>query len=208
MRWCSAKAWPGCWWPACSPMLNRVTVVECDDLCDSVAPRRGVPQGRHIHGLIARGGQILDELLPGFTESLTARGVPTMDQLRDARLYSSGHLPLGKCPERRDGAQRQPALPRSPRPGAGAVAAWRHLRRPARRPRIGHTGPSQGDRRSPDSPRRRQHRGDRARRSRRRRDGARLEAAALARGFRLRASGQGKGADRRWVRNRYVPPST
>ena len=49
---------------------NRVTVVECDDLCDSVAPRRGVPQGRHIHGLIARGGQILDELLPGFTESL------------------------------------------------------------------------------------------------------------------------------------------
>ena len=70
---------------------NRVTVVECDDLCDSVAPRRGVPQGRHIHGLIARGGQILDELLPGFTESLTARGVPTMDQLRDARLYFSGH---------------------------------------------------------------------------------------------------------------------
>ena len=70
---------------------NRVTVVECDDLCDSVAPRRGVPQGSHIHGLIARGGQILDELLPGITESLTARGVPTMDQLRDARLYFSGH---------------------------------------------------------------------------------------------------------------------
>ena len=72
-------------------VYNRVTVVECDDLCDSVAPRRGVPQGRHIHGLIARGGQILDELLPGITESLTARGVPTMDQLRDARLYFSGH---------------------------------------------------------------------------------------------------------------------
>ena len=70
---------------------NRVTVVDRDDLSDSVAPRRGVPQGRHIHGLIARGGQILDELLPGFTESLTARGVPTMDQLRDARLYFSGH---------------------------------------------------------------------------------------------------------------------
>ena len=105
--------------------------------------------------------------------------------------------PAGR--ERRGGAQRQPALPRGARPGAGALAARRHLRRPARRPRIGHhTGPSQGDRRSPDSPRRRQHRGDRARRSRRRRDGAWLEAAALAGGFRLRASGRGKGADRRW----------
>lgn len=35
---------------------NRVTVVDRDDLSDSVAPRQGVPQGRHIHGLIARGG--------------------------------------------------------------------------------------------------------------------------------------------------------
>ena len=175
---------------------NRVTVVERDDLSDSVAPRRGVPQGRHIHGLIARGGQILDELLPGFTESLTARGVPTMDQLRDARLYFSGHR-LRQADERRGGAQRQPALPRGACPGAGALAARRHVRRPARHPRIGHhTGPSQGDRRSRDSPRRRRHRGDRARRSRRRRDGAWLEAAALAGGCRLRTTGRGKGADR------------
>jgi 2-polyprenyl-6-methoxyphenol hydroxylase-like FAD-dependent oxidoreductase len=70
---------------------NRVTVVERDELCESVAPRRGVPQGRHIHALIARGGQILDELFPGFISSLTASGVPTMDQLADARLHFSGH---------------------------------------------------------------------------------------------------------------------
>jgi 2-polyprenyl-6-methoxyphenol hydroxylase-like FAD-dependent oxidoreductase len=70
---------------------NRVTVVERDELSTSAEPRRGVPQGRHIHGLIARGQQALDEIFPGFTDEMTARGVPTMDQLRDARLYFSGH---------------------------------------------------------------------------------------------------------------------
>jgi 2-polyprenyl-6-methoxyphenol hydroxylase-like FAD-dependent oxidoreductase len=70
---------------------RRVTVVERDELRASADPRRGVPQGRHIHGLIARGQQALDELFPGFTDELTGRGVPTMDQLKDARLYFSGH---------------------------------------------------------------------------------------------------------------------
>lgn len=35
--------------------------------------------------------QILDELFPGFSTDLVARGVPAIDQLRDARLYFSGH---------------------------------------------------------------------------------------------------------------------
>jgi 2-polyprenyl-6-methoxyphenol hydroxylase-like FAD-dependent oxidoreductase len=50
-----------------------------------------VPQGRHIHGLIARGQRALDELFPGFTDNLAACGIPTVDQLRDARLFFSGH---------------------------------------------------------------------------------------------------------------------
>ena len=70
---------------------HGVTVVERDALGTSAAPRRGVPQGRHIHGLLGRGQQALDELFPGFTEDVTASGVPTMDQLGDARLYFSGH---------------------------------------------------------------------------------------------------------------------
>lgn len=68
-----------------------VTVVERDELPAAAAPRRGVPQDRHIHGLIGRGQQILDELFPGFTPDLVAQGVPTMDQLADARLYLSGY---------------------------------------------------------------------------------------------------------------------
>jgi 2-polyprenyl-6-methoxyphenol hydroxylase-like FAD-dependent oxidoreductase len=70
---------------------SRVTVVERDELRASADPRRGVPQGRHIHGLIARGQRALDELFPGFTDDLTTAGVPRVDQLRDARLFFSGH---------------------------------------------------------------------------------------------------------------------
>jgi 2-polyprenyl-6-methoxyphenol hydroxylase-like FAD-dependent oxidoreductase len=70
---------------------HRVTVVERDELRASADPRRGVPQGRHIHGLLVSGQRALDELFPGFSDDLTARGVPTGDQLRDGRLYLSGH---------------------------------------------------------------------------------------------------------------------
>jgi 2-polyprenyl-6-methoxyphenol hydroxylase-like FAD-dependent oxidoreductase len=70
---------------------DRVTVVERDELRATADPRRGVPQGRHIHGLLGRGQQALDELFGGFTDDLTASGVPTVDQLGDARLYFSGH---------------------------------------------------------------------------------------------------------------------
>jgi 2-polyprenyl-6-methoxyphenol hydroxylase-like FAD-dependent oxidoreductase len=70
---------------------HRVTVVERDELHATAEPRRGVPQGRHIHGLLGRGQQALDELFGGFTDDLTASGVPTVDQLGDARLYFSGH---------------------------------------------------------------------------------------------------------------------
>lgn len=69
----------------------HVTVVERDELSTEATQRRGVPQGRHIHGLIGRGQRILEELFPGFTDDLMAQGTPTMDPLRDARLYLSGH---------------------------------------------------------------------------------------------------------------------
>ena len=69
----------------------QVTVVERDELSTTAVQRRGVPQSRHIHGLIGRGQQVLEELFPGFTRDMVARGVPTMDLLGDARLYLSGH---------------------------------------------------------------------------------------------------------------------
>jgi pimeloyl-ACP methyl ester carboxylesterase len=42
--------------------FRTVTVVERDELPDDPANRRGVPQGRHVHVLLPRGAQMLDEL--------------------------------------------------------------------------------------------------------------------------------------------------
>ena len=70
---------------------GQVTVVDRDHLPESPMHRRGVPHGRHIHALLARGQQALEELLPGLTAELVSQGVPAGDVLADARLYLSGH---------------------------------------------------------------------------------------------------------------------
>ncbi|MFF5207164.1 FAD-dependent oxidoreductase [Streptosporangium sp. NPDC000396] len=66
-----------------------VLVVDRDELTGVTTARRGVPQGRHVHGLLARGQQILEELFPGFTEGTIAAGVPTGD-LGELRWYFNG----------------------------------------------------------------------------------------------------------------------
>jgi 2-polyprenyl-6-methoxyphenol hydroxylase-like FAD-dependent oxidoreductase len=70
---------------------RAVTVLDRDELVPRDAARRGVPQGRHIHALLARGQQVLEELFPGLTEELVAHGVPVGDALGDARLLFGGH---------------------------------------------------------------------------------------------------------------------
>ena len=70
---------------------RQVTVVERDALPPAGQHRKGVPHGRHLHGLHPRGREILDELLPGFTAELTAAGAVCCDVLADARWQLSGH---------------------------------------------------------------------------------------------------------------------
>ncbi|HEX6418477.1 MAG TPA: hypothetical protein VFZ77_08265 [Acidimicrobiales bacterium] len=70
---------------------HPVTIVDRDDLAPTGAPRRGAPQARHIHALLARGQQVLEELFPGLTGELAACGAPTGDVLADARLLLGGH---------------------------------------------------------------------------------------------------------------------
>jgi threonine dehydrogenase-like Zn-dependent dehydrogenase len=69
----------------------QVTVVDRDQLPKGSAQRRGVPQGYHLHALLARGQQALEELFPGLTAALVAQGVPAGDMLANARLYLSGY---------------------------------------------------------------------------------------------------------------------
>ncbi|WP_412540244.1 FAD-dependent monooxygenase [Longispora sp. K20-0274] len=74
-----------------SEFYGRVTVVERDELPTGSAQRRGVPQGRHLHALLARGGEVLDELLPGLTADIIAAGAPSGDLLGGVRWLLSGH---------------------------------------------------------------------------------------------------------------------
>ena len=70
---------------------RTVTVLDRDDLTRPDGGRRGVPQGAHAHVLLARGGQVLEELFPGLTRELVDQDVPYGDPLAQARMHLSGH---------------------------------------------------------------------------------------------------------------------
>jgi 2-polyprenyl-6-methoxyphenol hydroxylase-like FAD-dependent oxidoreductase len=73
-----------------SDHFTNVTVFERDRLPESFEPRRSVPQGRHVHGLLARGQAILLELFPGIVEDLVADGAVVGDISLDTRWYQYG----------------------------------------------------------------------------------------------------------------------
>src|SRR3954447_26419815 len=69
--------------------FKAVTVVERDALSDDPCNRRGVPQGRHVHALLPRGGQILEEFFPAILDELVADGAPVWDDGDLSRFYLS-----------------------------------------------------------------------------------------------------------------------
>ncbi|WP_433557588.1 FAD-dependent oxidoreductase [Pseudonocardia xinjiangensis] len=77
---------------ALSESFERVTVLDRDELPTEPSPRRGVPQGRHPHALLARGREVLDEFFPGLSDELLAAGVPLIDVRSDFHWYADGRL--------------------------------------------------------------------------------------------------------------------
>ncbi|MFH0243917.1 FAD-dependent oxidoreductase [Streptomyces sp. HK10] len=77
---------------ALADAYERVTVLDRDALPADPAPRRGVPQGRQLHVLLARGAQALEELFPGFLGELLAAGATRADTQGEAHWYLDGHL--------------------------------------------------------------------------------------------------------------------
>jgi 2-polyprenyl-6-methoxyphenol hydroxylase-like FAD-dependent oxidoreductase len=75
----------------------EVLVVDRDALVGVTEPRRSVPHGRHAHGLLARGQQVLEARFPGLTDELVAAGVPTGD-LNTAVRWCFGGRPLAPEP--------------------------------------------------------------------------------------------------------------
>ncbi|MEV6360620.1 FAD-dependent oxidoreductase [Nocardia asteroides] len=73
-----------------SDSYDRVTVVERDRLEDG-GPRRGVPQGKHVHALLPSGSQSLETLFPGLLAELRAQGTKVIEDYTDFYFSIAGH---------------------------------------------------------------------------------------------------------------------
>lgn len=69
---------------------DRVTVLEKDLLRDDDQPRKGVPQGRHVHAMLIRGQRIIERLFPGFSEWMISSGALTPNMGQDAAWHVFG----------------------------------------------------------------------------------------------------------------------
>src|SRR6202140_2361818 len=58
--------------------FDEVIILDRDELPDDAAPRAGVPQGKHPHGLLGGGLKALENLFPGFGHELMRAGAEPM----------------------------------------------------------------------------------------------------------------------------------
>lgn len=73
-----------------SERFEHVTLLDRDVFIDSSEPRKGVPQGRHLHGLL-RGGELeLERMFPGLSDSLEAGGAVRMEMGTEFRWFHYG----------------------------------------------------------------------------------------------------------------------
>lgn len=76
-----------------SDVYDRVTVYDRDELPDAPVNRAAVPQGRHVHLLMARGAQEFESLYPGMLADMVAAGVPILENRPDCIHFgAAGHV--------------------------------------------------------------------------------------------------------------------
>jgi 2-polyprenyl-6-methoxyphenol hydroxylase-like FAD-dependent oxidoreductase len=73
-----------------SDHFERVTLIERDGVATEAKPRKGVPQGNHVHGLLAKGQEIVAALFPDLVPALIAGGGVPIDMGRDFRWHHFG----------------------------------------------------------------------------------------------------------------------
>jgi len=74
--------------------FEKVTIVDRDHYPDGAFERAGVPQSRHVHVLLARGRIELENLFPGFEQTVLSRGALDTDFGWDfAALRANGWAP-------------------------------------------------------------------------------------------------------------------
>jgi 2-polyprenyl-6-methoxyphenol hydroxylase-like FAD-dependent oxidoreductase len=73
-----------------SQHFDRVTLLERDPVRDSAESRKGQPQTRHLHGLLARGLQIMTRYFPDLPDALAEGGVLVADMAEGMQWYTHG----------------------------------------------------------------------------------------------------------------------
>jgi 2-polyprenyl-6-methoxyphenol hydroxylase-like FAD-dependent oxidoreductase len=71
-----------------SDHFEHVTLIERDVYPDAPETRRGIPQANHVHGLLLRGRQVLEQLFPGLQDDMIAEGAPLLDMANDIAWYT------------------------------------------------------------------------------------------------------------------------
>jgi len=74
--------------------FERVLVLERDILPADPLDRNGIPQGRHVHALLAGGQRALAELFPGFEDGLAHAGAVRLRVGLDVRVERPGFDPF------------------------------------------------------------------------------------------------------------------
>src|SRR6185503_17981658 len=68
--------------------FEHVTLIERDLYTDNCETRRGIPQANHVHGLLVRGRQIIEELFPGVQDEMIAAGAPLVDMANEIAWFT------------------------------------------------------------------------------------------------------------------------
>ncbi len=77
-----------------SDHFDQVTILDRDRFPEGPEVRKGVPQAHHIHVLLVRGRQILEQLFPGLDAELIAGGVKPLEWGYDSiSLAAAGWIP-------------------------------------------------------------------------------------------------------------------
>ena len=79
---------------ALADRFERVIVLERDTLPIDTVDRRGTPQGRHLHALLAGGQRALETLFPGFSAALQDAGAVPLRVTADIRYENPGYDPF------------------------------------------------------------------------------------------------------------------
>ena len=69
---------------------EQVILVERDILPTESKSRKGVPQGQHLHVLLAAGGNAIEALFPGITQDLVAQGAQLCDPCEGVLSFYEG----------------------------------------------------------------------------------------------------------------------